>query len=140
MDLLIKDLDKEMTVATTAEKDAQADYEKFMKDSKTKRAEDVKSLDDKESAKADALEALQGHTEDKAASEKELGATLKYIQSLHADCDWLLKNFGARKEARTNEVDALGKAKAVLNGADYSFLQVVLASRHLRGEFDSDAE
>merc|ERR1712110_1403824 len=47
IDLLVKDLDKEMTVAETEEKDAQADYEQMMKDSATKRAEDSKSLADK---------------------------------------------------------------------------------------------
>merc|ERR1719155_257071 len=44
IDLLVKDLDKEMTVAQTEEKDAQADYEQFMKDSADKRAEDSKTL------------------------------------------------------------------------------------------------
>merc|ERR1719468_1104901 len=48
MDLLIKDLDKEMTEAQTTEKDAQADYEQMMKDSAEKRAEDSKTLTDKE--------------------------------------------------------------------------------------------
>merc|ERR1719217_1297211 len=33
MDMLVKDLDKEMTIATATEKDAQADYETFMSDS-----------------------------------------------------------------------------------------------------------
>ena len=32
----------------------------------------------------------------------------------------LIKYFDMRKEARTSEIDALGKAKAVLSGADYS--------------------
>ena len=49
MDLLIKDLDKEMTEAQTTEKDAQADYEQMMKDS----AENSKTLIDKEGALAD---------------------------------------------------------------------------------------
>merc|ERR1719454_2478659 len=40
MNLLIKDLDKEMTQATAEEKDAQADYEQMMKDSAEKRADD----------------------------------------------------------------------------------------------------
>merc|ERR1719392_587706 len=40
IDLLIKDLDKEMTVAKTEEKDSQADYEAMMKDSAAKRADD----------------------------------------------------------------------------------------------------
>merc|ERR1719206_1099313 len=44
IDLLIKDLDKEMTVATTEEKDAQADYEVFMKDSAEKRTLDSENL------------------------------------------------------------------------------------------------
>jgi len=54
---------------------------------------------------------------------------LKYIQSLHGECDWLLKNFDVRKEARASEIDALGKAKAVLSGADFSFLQVSQTTR-----------
>merc|ERR550532_1644126 len=39
IDLLIKDLDKEMTEAQTSEKDAQADYVEMMSDSKEKDAE-----------------------------------------------------------------------------------------------------
>merc|ERR1719482_347293 len=35
IDLLIKDLDKEMTVAKTEEKDAQCDYEQMMKTQRT---------------------------------------------------------------------------------------------------------
>merc|ERR1719375_1378772 len=39
IDLMIKDLDKEMTQAKATEKNAQADYETTMKDSAEKRAE-----------------------------------------------------------------------------------------------------
>merc|ERR1719498_505657 len=124
IDLLIKDLDKEMTVAKAEEKDAQEDYEQMMKDSAEKRAEDSKTLEDKEGALADMQAALEKDTEAKASAGKELGATLQYIQSLHNECDWLLQYFDVRKEARTSEIDALGKAKAVLSGADYSLVQV----------------
>merc|ERR1740121_2211815 len=123
IDLLMKDLDKEMTVAKTEEKDAQADYEQMMKDSAEKRAEDSKTLGDKEAALADMQASLEKSTEDKASTTKELGATLQYIQSLHNECNWLLQYFEVRKEARTSEIDALGKAKAVLSGADYSLVQ-----------------
>merc|ERR1719313_588681 len=129
MDLLIKDLDKEMTEAETAEKDAQADYQQMMKDSAETRATDTKTLGDKEAAKADTEAALQAHTDDHSAHSKELMNTMEYIASLHSGCDWLLQNFDARKEARTSEIDALEKAKAVLNGADFSLLEV----RSLRG-------
>merc|ERR1712079_919844 len=124
IDLLIADLDKEMTVAETNEKDAQGDYETLMKDSAAKRTKDSKLLSEKESIKAETEADLESHTEEKAATSKELMSTMQYIQSLHNECDFLLKYFDVRKEARASEIDALGKAKAVLNGADYSFLQV----------------
>merc|ERR1719401_358030 len=123
MDMLVQDLDKEMQVAETEEKDAQADYEKAMADAAQQRADDVKKLGDAESAKADTEARLQAHTDDKSSASKELQATLETISNLHGECDWLLKYFDARKEARTGEIDALGKAKAVLSGADYSLLQ-----------------
>merc|ERR1712045_914211 len=44
IDLLIGDLDKELTEAKTQEKDSQAGYEQLMKDSAEKRTEDSKSL------------------------------------------------------------------------------------------------
>merc|ERR1711957_242328 len=68
-------------------------------------------------------EQLETSTEGKASSGKELMATEGYISSLHAECDWLLKYFDMRKEARANEIDALEKAKAVLSGADFSLVQ-----------------
>merc|ERR1719291_1535435 len=124
IDLLIKDLDKEMTEAKTEETDAQADYETMMKESAEKRVADSKSLADKQAAKADTEKALADLGTEKKDTVGELFATLKYIQSLHTECDWLMKYFEMRKTARTGEIDSLVKAKAVLSGADYSLLQM----------------
>merc|ERR1719263_2124683 len=123
IDLLVKDLDKEMTVAKTEEKDAQGDYDQFMKDAAEKRAEDSKSLANKEKSLADMKAQLQSDTDSKASAGQELAATVHYIQQLHNECDWLLQYFEVRKEARTSEIDAIGKAKAVLSGADFSLVQ-----------------
>merc|ERR1719164_398877 len=95
----------------------------MMTDSASKRADDSKSLADKEGTLADLQASLQASQEDKTSTNKELSATLQYIQSLHNECDWLIQYFDVRKEARTSEIDALGKAKAVLSGADYSLVQ-----------------
>merc|ERR1712130_376355 len=121
--------DKEMTTAEAEEKDAQADYEQTMSDSAEKRASDSKSISEKESAKADSEAALLTHKEGLKAQKKEMMATLEVFQALHGECDWLIQYFDVRKEARTNEIGALTKAKAVLSGADYYLLQ----SRNLRG-------
>jgi chromosome segregation ATPase len=131
IDMLVADLDKEMTEAETTEKDAQADYEELMKDSAAKRAEDVTTLADKVATVASLESDIEAHKDEKLSATKSLMATLEYIAGLHGECDWLLKHFDVRAEARTGEIDALGKAKDVLSGADYSLLQT--KARRLRG-------
>jgi len=131
IDLLIGDLTKEMTEAETTEKDSQADYEQAMKDAAEKRATDTKTLANKGKAKANMEASMEANTEEKAATSKTLMATLEYISSLHAECDWLLQYYEVRKEARAAEVDSLKNAKAVLSGADFSLLET---KRNLRGQ------
>jgi len=123
IDLLIKDLDQEMTEAETEEKDSQADYDKTIADAKEKRMTDSKALASKAAEKADLESDLLAAKDDSASTAKELMATDKYISQLHGECDWLVQYFDAREEARSGEIDALGQAKAALSGADYSLLQ-----------------
>jgi len=123
IDLLIKDLEKEILEAETEERLAQEEYEELMSDSATKRAADTKSLTEKTGTKADLEASLSDDTLSLKDTKKELMATEEYIGSLHAECDWLLKYFDMRKEARTGEMDSLTKAKAVLSGADFSLVQ-----------------
>jgi len=132
IDLLVKDLTKEMTEAETGEKLAQEDYEAAMKDAADKRAVDTKTLADKEKAKAETEAAIEAAKEEKAATTKSLMATLEFISSLHGECDWLIKYYEVRKEARTGEIDSLTTAKSVLSGADFSLLETS-SSSHLRG-------
>merc|ERR1719474_2025089 len=117
IDVLIADLDKEMTEAKAEEKNGQEDYETMMSESAAKRTEDSKALGNKMSAKADAEKSLSEQSDVKKDTVKELWATLKYIDSLHQECDWLMRFFDVRKTARTGEIDALIKAKEVLSGA-----------------------
>jgi len=121
MDMMVADLDKEITEVTVDEKEAQKEYEQLIGDSASKRALDAKSIADKEGAKADTEAKLLRDEEEKTATTKEAMATHEYLGEVHSDCDWLLSNFATRKEARAGEVDALTKAKAVLSGADFSF-------------------
>merc|ERR1711879_772008 len=132
LDLMIGDLTKEMTQAKATEKDAQADYEQAMADAAEKRATDTKTLADKEKAKAETAADMEASTEEKAATTKTLMATLEYIQSLHAECDWLLQYFEVRKEARAGEIDSLKNAKSVLSGADFALLETARKHRTLR--------
>jgi len=129
MDLLVADLDKDMAESSVEEKNAQAEYEQLVADSADKRRQDSKSLTDKEASKADYQESLEGSGDKKKATGKELMGVRKYEASLHSECDWLQQYYEVRKAARADEIDALGKAKAVLSGADFSLLQRDVAAR-----------
>jgi len=130
LDMMVADLDKEMTEIETEEKENQAEYVAFMAESAKKRSTDSKSIEDKESAKADLEATLISSSEQKSAKTKESMATAQFLSQVHSECDWLLSNFGVRKTARAGEMDALTKGKAVLSGADFSLLQSAQVSRH----------
>jgi len=118
MDTLINEVKKEVEEMKFDEKEAQADYEKFMSDSSTKRAADAKSVAEKEAARADTASKLQKHGEELKATLAEMMANGELEMNLHGECDWLVQNFDVRKSARAGEADSLTKAKAVLSGAD----------------------
>jgi len=121
---LTQDLKMEMQANEIDEKNAQEDYEELMADSAKKRAGDSKTITEKESQKAGLEGDLEQATKDHKAASAEKLALGEYVAQLHSSCDFLLKNFDLRREARSNEIDAMQKAKAVLGGADYSFVQV----------------
>jgi len=123
MDLLVKDLDQEMTEAEVEEKNGQAEYEQVAADSAEKRRDDSKALTDKEAAKADLADLLEKFSGAVQGLGKELMGASKYLANLHGECDWLVQYYDVRKQARSDEIDSLGKAKAVLSGADYSLVQ-----------------
>jgi len=132
IDLLVADIEKENQVLNVEEKDAQKDYEKLVSDSAEKRALDSKAITDKESALAASEAEVEANTESLKGKTIELMETDKYLGALHQDCDWLLQYHDARQAARVGEIDALGKASAVLSGADYSLVQTSRVV-HLRG-------
>lgn len=123
IDLLIRDLDKEMTEAGKQEEMAQKAYEELMSDSAAKRAKDLKLIRTKESSKADTEGLLTQADGDLSSTKKDLMAVGTYLSQLHGECDWLLQNAELRMQARAEEADALKQAKAILAGADFSLLQ-----------------
>jgi len=120
IDNLVNDVEKDNQVMKLEEEDSQDDYEKFMGDAKEKRAADSKSMTDAEGSLAETSEQLITDKGDLKNKKTDLMETEKYLSNLHADCDFLIKYYDMRKEARDGEIDAMGKAKDVLNGASYS--------------------
>jgi len=121
----------EMQENEVDEKHAQEEYEQFVEDSATKRADDSKLLAEKEGVQADTIAALEKNSVESKDTLRQEMANDKYISDLHAECDWLIQNFETRVKARAGEVESLKNAKAVLSGSDYSLLQT--RNAHLRG-------
>merc|ERR1719453_1955286 len=121
---LVQDLKIEMKEDDMEESKAQADYEELMQESAAKRATDAKTIVEKEEQKANAEANLKKTEKDKKSTQKELMSVREMMSGLHKQCDFLLDNHALRKDARTNEVESIRKAKSVLSGADVSFVQV----------------
>jgi len=120
IDMLATDLDKEIQAMEVEENESQKEYETYIEDSAAKRTADSKEIAQMEEAKAEAEVTVTKNEAELKSKMQEAYATTKVLGDLHSECDWILKNYDVRKEARAGEIDAMSKAKQVLNGADYS--------------------
>ena len=68
----------------------------------------------KEQAKAEADTIAQAKSDTLSSTNEELSLTNQYISDLHKGCDFLMENYDFRKTARSQETEALAKAKATL--------------------------
>merc|ERR1719420_2105651 len=102
MDMMIGDLKTDLTEGEHAEEMAQKDYENLMSASQKTRATNAESITEKESASAEWREKIEVAKTEQASTTEALAKVKEYIAGLHSSCDFLIENYGARKEARTN--------------------------------------
>jgi len=112
-------LEKE-TVAGEAK--AQADYEKFQKDTTAENKRLGELIVFKTKAISDAKVELSETQSEHSATVEELAGIAQTISDLHGECDFTLKNFDIRQKARLQEIEAIQAAKAFLSGEDKSGL------------------
>merc|ERR1740127_245846 len=106
--------------AIMAEQDSQSAYESFVKNTNDEIAAAMKSTTAKTESKAKAEEANVQAKADLKATMSALEQLASHAADVHQSCDFVLKNFEVRQEARDQEVEALRQAKAVLSGADFA--------------------
>lgn len=116
---------KDMETATRrAEEEAKKGYMEVVK--KTQGA-----IDEKSTGMINKSEDRAKYTEERTAFEEmenEVTSNMERLgfdkADLHESCDFVLRNFDIRQEARSQEVDALRKANAILSGSNFeSFLE-----------------
>merc|ERR1719160_1281753 len=116
---IIEDSKKVEKEAVAAENYAQTSYESFIKNANDSLAAASKEMTAKSESKAQA-------ESDKTAADGDLQHTIndlltlgEYLQSLHGQCDFTLKNFEVRQSSRDQEIDALKQAKMIFSGAKF---------------------
>jgi len=102
--------------AINAEDSAQNAYENFMKDSNKMIVSTTRMINDMTGAKAKARSDLTMAKTDFTQTMSELEGLNNEAGDLHKSCDYLLKNFDLRQQARAAEIDALNEAKNILSG------------------------
>jgi hypothetical protein len=119
MDMMVREIETDMKDSEYEEKTSQADYGKLMSSSEETRAANSKGIVTKAASKATLEGKLEASKEAHTAVSTDLDLIASTLGDLHMQCDFLLQNYGLRKEARANEIESLKNAKAILSGADF---------------------
>jgi len=98
------------------EQNAQVTYEKMIRDTNKAIASKQNAIVNKSQDKAKAEQDLGNAKTDLEQQTAELTTLGNSKQDLTLQCDFLLKNFDGRQQARDEEVEALRQAKAILSG------------------------
>jgi hypothetical protein len=109
-----KALEKE---AITGEYQAQADYEKMVKDSNALVSDLTNAVTSKTKASAQAKMDQEAASSGLDMANDELESLAAYEADLHHQCDFVTKNFDIRQKARLQEMEAITQAKAILSGS-----------------------
>lgn len=119
IEMIIGDATREEVVLLKQEQKAQEGYAALARDTtaaiqadSSSIVEKTKLMEEASGAKSETEAALLANEEEAA----KLDSTLK---GMHLDCDWVLKYYDIRQEARGEEIDAIEQAKAILSGADF---------------------
>eukprot|EP00397_Hematodinium_sp_SG-2012_P017423 GEMP01017815.1.p1 GENE.GEMP01017815.1~~GEMP01017815.1.p1 ORF type:complete len:664 (+),score=204.81 GEMP01017815.1:243-2234(+) len=124
LDQIIQDAKAMEAEAIQDESDAQEAYEELVKESNRSVEEKTKGRVNAEKAKAETEQSVVESDQRLDGLNVELSQLANEKADVHKSCDFTLKNFEIRQQARDEEVDALRQAKAILSGSKFNaFLQ-----------------
>jgi len=116
---VIKDAEVVEVELTTTEQKSQKDYAQFVQDATNSIETDRSSIESKTGEVAENEAALSETEKEQLLNQEELDKLNELLKAHHAECDYVMKYFDIRQEARQEEMDAIKDAKAILSGADF---------------------
>lgn len=113
--VLKADVQKQTSMLVSEDSIGQSEYENLVKNSNQKKMADNRSLGSKQAAKAELEADLQRSREGLRSSNQVLTALEEEVRNLHQQCDFLLKNFDLREDARRAEKRSLTRALSLIH-------------------------
>merc|ERR1719281_431623 len=100
---IIRDAESAEAEYVLTEKDAQEDYVSFVKDTTTSIEADRASIAEKEEQLASAEGGKSETEEAQLANDAELSKLTELLAARHGECDYIIKYFDIRQQARKEE-------------------------------------
>merc|ERR1719456_2087198 len=116
---VITDTEMDEKALVVSENNAQEEFAQLVKDTSASLDADKAAIADKEEMKANAAGEKSEVQEAQLANDATLEKAKKLLSAHHTACDWIIKYFDLRQEARQEEMDSIEEAKAILSGADF---------------------
>merc|ERR1719281_1029185 len=118
LEVIESDFERLEADTKTAEKESQAEYDKFMTDSEVDKAAKTQGIKHKTKKKQDQSQTLGEKQEDLEGTQKELDAALAYYEKLKPSCVDSGTSYEDRVARRKEEIQSLQEAYKILNGED----------------------
>jgi len=114
------DVERQKMTLENEDKLGQAEYEMFVSNANEKKRLYTKSLGASNAAKAEMEAQIQRCHAEMRSQEKMLASLKQEIFDLHQKCDFLVKNFDLRIDARASETQSLLRASGIISEAQRS--------------------
>jgi len=119
LQMVIDDAHREEVELEADENKAQKMYGEFVSSSTTSIEADRATIAEKEKHVAEKSSELSKTEESQLANGEMLESLDGTLTGLHAECDYVIKYFKLRQQARQEEMDSIEEAKAILSGAKF---------------------
>jgi len=117
---IISDAESVESEIKIGEQKSQEEYASFVAATTASIEADRQSISEA-SEQAASAEGSKSETEEaQLANDGEVTKLGELLSATHTDCDFVMKYFDIRQQSRSEEMDAIVQAKAILSGADFS--------------------
>jgi len=119
LDKVASDAQREESELITSENFAQEDYMSLVQDTNEAITRNEGALVEKTKIMEQSVAAKSETDGSILANGEELKKLDGILKGMHLDCDFVMKYFQQRQDARAEEMNAIVEAKAILSGADF---------------------